>query len=181
MLIFSILRYHEIGIDNNRPHNLEKDTSRVSLFYNDVTLKDYCDKIAKNYKEKLPLIFGKWIFLKIQLGSILLYDSFDFLIYKKAGSQTTANSVWIGGNKEYYGDIQSLASNARYHLSPIYITGRTTFDNFQKHRDILNDLRIVPVYRKLKEIEEILNYADMPSYIRGLPNKHPFSFTSEPI
>ena len=43
---------------------------------------DYFDSIIKNYQDKLPLIFGKWDFLKENLG-FLLYHNFDFLIDKE--------------------------------------------------------------------------------------------------
>ncbi|HET7148433.1 MAG TPA: hypothetical protein VFI73_08040 [Candidatus Nitrosopolaris sp.] len=57
--------------------------------HTDLKPDEYCDRIAKNYEEKLPLIFGKWNFLKSQLGRILLFDSFDLLIYEKAGSKSS--------------------------------------------------------------------------------------------
>jgi hypothetical protein len=95
MLVISLIRYHYMEIDKDRLHK-------------DMKPNEYCDLIAKNYTEKLRLIFGKWNFLQGQLG-FLLYDSFDFLIYKKAGSESTGNSNWIVGNKEFYDDIEALA------------------------------------------------------------------------
>ena len=71
MLVISLIRYHYMEIDKDRLHK-------------DMKPNEYCDLIAKNYTEKLRLIFGKWNFLQEQLG-FLLYDSFDFLIYKKSG------------------------------------------------------------------------------------------------
>jgi hypothetical protein len=171
MLIFSLIRYHYVGIDTNRPHS----TRVLDLFYNDITPNVYCDIIAKNYSEKLPLIFEKWNFLQDQLG-FLLYDSFDFLIYKDTRSKSTANSVWIGGNKEFYEDIQALASNTRYHLTPLYVNGKTTLDNFQRNPSIMNDLRINPLRRKLYEIEELLS-ADIP--LTKFPDQNSLSFANE--
>jgi hypothetical protein len=78
----SLIRYHYVGIDTNRPHS----TKVLDLFYNDIKPNVYCDIIAENYSEKLPLIFEKWNFLQDQLG-FLLYDSFDFLIYKNTRSK----------------------------------------------------------------------------------------------
>jgi len=37
---------------------------QYGLYYNDMLLEDYYDKIASNYQNKLPLIFGKWNLLK---------------------------------------------------------------------------------------------------------------------
>ena len=70
-------------------------------------MDEYYDTITYNYKEKLPIIFEKWSFLKSHLGS-LLYDSLDFVIYKKARSNIMDDSVWFGGNKEFYEDVQSI-------------------------------------------------------------------------
>jgi len=170
MLMFSLIRYHYVGIDTNRPHS----TKVLDLFYNDIKPNMYCDIIAKNYSEKLPLIFEKWNFLQNQLG-FLLYDSFDFLIYKKDG-KSTASSIWIGGNKEFYEDIQALASNTRYHLTPLYVNGKTTLDNFQRNPSIMNDLRINPLRRKLYEIEELLS-ADIP--LTKFPDQNSLSFANE--
>jgi hypothetical protein len=125
MLAIAFIRYHYIGIDSySSVSNKRKDNSRkLNLFYKDVKLEEYYDRIACNYKEKVPLIFGKWSLLKFQLGS-LLYDNFDFFIYKKARSNITDKSVWFGGNKEFYNDIQYIAQNAHDKLYSIYTLGR---------------------------------------------------------
>jgi hypothetical protein len=168
MLIISLVRYYHVGIDNIRSTSLSAGTYRADLFYKDITMQEYCDRIARNYEQKLPLIFGKWKFLKTQLGSVLLYDNFDFLIYKKPPSKSMTQSIWLGGNKEFYDDIQSLAFNAGKKLIPTYISGEASLLNYQKYRNIMNDSRITPVYRKLKEIEEILKYADIASFLEEL-------------
>ncbi|MGB6590236.1 MAG: hypothetical protein WBE68_01865 [Candidatus Nitrosopolaris sp.] len=76
----------------------------LSLFHNELQPDEYCDRIAKNYKEKLPLMFEKCDFLKSQLGGILLYENFDFLIYEKARFMIAAYSVWNEWNREFYDD-----------------------------------------------------------------------------
>jgi hypothetical protein len=177
MLAMALVRHHYVGEDNDNP-NLEHIASRPNLFYTHIGAQEYYDKIANNYKDKLPLIFPKWHFLKEQLGSILLYDSFDFLFYKKASSNSIAKSIWLGGNKEFYDDILSLAYNTHSYLSLIYIAGKTVFENYQKKRDILNDQRMTPVYRKLTEIEEILKYANASSFLQELRSRNRSSFTN---
>jgi hypothetical protein len=182
MLMISLIRYHYVGIDSNRLHNLDTTNTRIDLFYKDMRLNEYCDIIARNYKDKLPLIFGKWNILLDQLGS-LLYNSFDSLFYKKTGSKSTADSVWIGGNKEFYDDIQALASNARYHLSPLYSICKSTMDGFQRYLDsgiwtVHTDLdsRISPLRHKLYEMKVIFD-ADIP--LTESPGTNHLSFENE--
>jgi hypothetical protein len=43
----------------------------------------YYDKTASNYREKQPLIFGKWRFLEKILGD-RLYECLDYLLLNKA-------------------------------------------------------------------------------------------------
>jgi len=177
MLTMALVRYHYLGVDYDNP-NLEKSEGRLNLFYNQIDAKKYCDKIVSNYRDKLPLIFGRWSFLKEQLGSTLLYDSFDFLFYKNTSSNSIAKSMWLRGNKEFYDDLQSLAYNTHSYLSLIYIAGNTVFENYQKKRNISADPKITPVDRKLKQIKEILKYADATSYLQELRSRNVLSFAS---
>ena len=80
-------------------------------------------RIAHNYEDKILLIFGKWEFLKVQWGEIMLYDGFDFLIFKSHRSDLLM-SIWLGGNKEFYDYIYALTHNATEILMPVYIWGR---------------------------------------------------------
>jgi hypothetical protein len=54
-----------------------------NLFYKDIGMSEYCDKMAYNYKEKIPRLIGKWDLLKSHLGSPLLYDNLDLFIYQE--------------------------------------------------------------------------------------------------
>lgn len=176
MLTMAFIRYHYAHIDSIRYPNLvddhDLDISRSALFYKDITQEEYYDNIAHNYQDKLPLIFAKWDFLKEQLGTTLLYTSFDFMIYKKIPSNSTLQSIWIGGNKEFYEDLKSLADNARYYLLIVYLAGITTLQSLQQYQEIINDSRINPIYRKLAEIEEILKYIDIESFVYQLKGKN---------
>lgn len=60
MLTMALIRYHYEGIDNIRSPDV--DAARALLFYKDITQKKYYDSMARNYPEKLPLIFANWIF-----------------------------------------------------------------------------------------------------------------------
>jgi hypothetical protein len=157
MLVICLIRYHFAGLDSDRFDNLDSNPAKIDLFYNDMGPNDYCDLIAKNYKEKLDLIFGKWNLLQSQLGRFL-YGSFDFLIYKK--DNNTSDSVWRGGNKEFYDDIQTLASNARDFSKILYVYGKYTMNKFGRYADIMHP-RMIPLRQKLYEMGVIFD-ANIP-------------------
>jgi hypothetical protein len=139
MLAMCIITYHYIGIDNHRFENINNTTILLpSLFYKNTTLEEFYDKIAYNYKDKLPLLFKKWAFLKAELGSSLLFSGFNFLIYKNANLGNIRNSIWLGGNKEFYDDLRSIANNARIKLYSIYEGGKKALERFQEWRDTTN-------------------------------------------
>jgi hypothetical protein len=75
MLMICLIRYHFAGIDSDRFDNLDSNTDNIDLFYNDMKSNDYYDLIAKNYKEKLDLIFGKWNLLQSQLAECLHFHA----------------------------------------------------------------------------------------------------------
>ena len=71
MFVIAVIRYHPIGIDKVRYVFLIYMLMHKSrLFFEDIPLEEYFDKIALNYHDKLPLIFGKWSLLKKELGSL---------------------------------------------------------------------------------------------------------------
>jgi hypothetical protein len=177
MLTIALIRYHHIGIDNTRSPNLDGYVQRPNLFYKEYTVQEYYDRIASNYQDKLPLIFGKWEWLKKQLGLILAYDNFDFLIYKEALSNSMTTTVWFGGNKEFYDNIQALASNAYYMMIIIYMEGKETLQDYhidQNLQENETELRILPVYQKVKELEILLKYAGTESFLHELELKSSF-------
>ena len=172
MLAIAIISYHFTGMDTFRQSSLYNNTNNVipslKLFYNDIDQKEYYDTIVKNYKDKIPLVFGKWDFLKSELGAIL-YDSFDFLIYKSSRSDNMDKSIWSLGNKEFYHEIQELTYNAIDRLSPIHAFGTIMLREYEECQPwIANNPRIIPVYNKLREIGEILKYADIAFILEGL-------------
>lgn len=166
MLTIALIRYHYMGIDNHRYPKYD----RPSLYYNKLSLSQYIDRIANNYVKDIPLIFGKWSLLKTCLGEDLLYDSFDFFFYKEERSNYLVNSVWFGGKKEFYDDIQSLADNIRTNLNLIYILGMNILQEYQQQLQKIQASRITVVSRKIKELEEILKYADITSFLVELKN-----------
>ena len=71
--------------------------------------------------------------LKKELGSMFLYDNFDFFFYKKAFSVNMDTTIWLGGNKEFYDNIQRLAYKVAELLNVIYIEGRDILEGCQEH------------------------------------------------
>ena len=168
MLTIAIIRYHHIGIDSSLLHNPNSHIASLGLFYEDITLKEYYERIVSNYqRDKLPLIFGKWEILKKELGLMFLYDNFDFLFYEKAFSVNMDTTIWLGGNKEFYDNIQRLAYKVAELLNVIYVEGRDILEGCQINKYMQNrkfGLKILPVYKKLNEIEVILNCANSISF-----------------
>lgn len=161
MLTIALIRYHYMGIDNQRYPKYD----RPNLYYNKLSLSGYIDKIANNYAKDIPLIFGKWSLLKTCLGEDLVYDSFDSFFYEEERSNYMINSVWFGGKKEFYDDIQSLADNIRTNLNLIYILGMNILQEYQQQLQKTQAQRITLVSRKIRELEEILKYADITSFL----------------
>jgi uncharacterized membrane protein (Fun14 family) len=112
-------------------------------------MEECYEKIAFNHREKLPLIFGKWSLLRSQLGP-LLYYSFDFLIIEKAGSNIRDTSVWFGGNKEFYEEVQSMAQNTHVYKKMIAIhdIGKDILQKYQQY-----EYKLLPIRKKITEIE----------------------------
>jgi hypothetical protein len=171
MLVIALVRYYYIGIDTTRCSKLDIPHYIPNLFYKDIDMREYYDKIAYNYKEKIPRLFGKWDLLKSQLGSPLLYNNFDLFIYEEDSPNHNINTtIWFGGNKEFYDDLLSLTYDARNKLYVIHLIGKYALENFQKYMNIMNYPNILPIHRRIIELGEILNYADISSFVDSLKN-----------
>jgi hypothetical protein len=175
MLVMAIITYRFAGSHRSDRHHLINGINTSfgghKLFYNSMDLKQCFDTVAVNYKDKIPLIFGKWDFLRSHLG-LMLYDSFDFLVYKDNRSYTFEETIWFSGTKEYYDDLQALTRNAIKLLYPIYISGTTNIRKFVKRQPwIANNPNLELVYRKLREIGEILRYNEIITKLEELKDK----------
>ena len=174
MLVIALIRFNYIGIDKVRLGIPNRYTHKFRLFFKDVALEQYFDKIAFNYHDKLPLIFGKWSFLKEELGTLFLYDNFDFLLYDEAFSVNMGTSIWLGGNKEFCDTLQALADRSVTMLKVLYIEGRDILESL--HKDVVgykkeDESKLLPAYLKLNEIETILKYFDNRPYPGGVEGK----------
>ena len=59
--------------------NKDRDRLEHDLHYQQLSFADYYVNIARGYKNKLPLIFGKWTLLNDILKSYSVYN-FDFIL-----------------------------------------------------------------------------------------------------
>jgi hypothetical protein len=131
------------------------------------------NKIASNYKEKLPLIFGKWELLKKSILDFSHYPSiFDYLFLAK--SEILSLSVLLGGNKEIYDNIRSSALSIINKFFVVYDEGISAIEDCP--REFLNSKYHQFMQYKLKEIEVLVIYSDLESFAkhmaRYLVDKH---------
>jgi hypothetical protein len=125
-------------------------SQKIVLFYRDIDQEMYIGTIVRNYSHKVPLIFGKWELLKSKLGRIMLYETFDFLIFKNDRSNNMHSSILSLGNKEFYDDMVTLSYNALNKLRLVYGLGTHILSGYEKKRpSIRNEPRIVPIYTKV--------------------------------
>jgi hypothetical protein len=141
MVVIAIIRYHDMG------------KMRHNLFYKDMVFPDYFNKIAKNYQDKLPLIFGKWDILKKVLKLFAEYN-FDIIVNKDFRQRAfNSRSIVEGGNKELLYGIEQIALQNRNGLSNFVLAGEISLRNYidkwyesngniSTLRNILNELNI---------------------------------------
>lgn len=176
VLAMSLVTLHYKGADDSTNH------CHPNIYYNELNLQEYYDAIANSYKKQLPLIFGRWDFLKAKFGS-LLYDSFDFLAFGNSESNSSNRSVWLGGNKEFYDDIRSLIQNVSINLYFIYVNGSETLRKFEQYPDIKRSSRIGVIRKKLHEIEEVLTWIEIEQFLEAKMNRgdiqRPIRFRSD--
>lgn len=174
MLTIALVRYHHIGLEGARLHIPNGHANKVHLFFKSIPLNDYFDKIAFNYNDKIPLIFGKWNLLKKEVGDSFLYRNFDFLLYAKAFAVNMGTSIWLGGNKEFCDNLQALADKSSQMLKVLHTEGKDILNRFIKHasdKDKKYEFKLMPLYIKLNEIETILMYLNNESFSDILENK----------
>lgn len=138
-LLHSVITSKQSGKDSKKTYELslfgvilalflvryyDKDKLKQGLYYNDITFMDYYDKIAYNYQDKLPLIFGKWKLLK---NILKLYSAyiFDIILSREIRLRDSDKfSITRGGNKELYYSIKEIKMRTRSQLGDIANAGR---------------------------------------------------------
>jgi hypothetical protein len=163
IMVMSLIRLHDEG--------------RAELFHN-IPLQDYYEKIASNYRDKLPLIFRKWNLLKIKLGAWSAYN-FDIILDEESRSIALDAPVIMQGNKEFYQNMQAMTLCNTEQLAKVFAIGNMTFEKYQHNKSSYlleekkkrkengdNNQKTFVVYQKVEEIG-ILNKWVNPKVFRG--------------
>jgi hypothetical protein len=114
------------------------------LYYKEESFETYYDKIAVNYKNNLPLIFGKWYLLKRILKIFAAYN-FDIVLDKETRDNAMKSLSVISdilypnqpqqvsitsGNKEIYEAAKSIEGISYRQLGEIQVKGMEESLNF---------------------------------------------------
>jgi hypothetical protein len=157
MLVLTLIRHNDM------------DRLRHGM-YNNWTFQEYQDIIASKYKNKLPLIFGKWHLLKRTLKDLSGYG-FDIILDKESRLKKFSEPVSLGGNKEYYDAALAITQHSRKQLVELQIKG-LEFYKTNKEKYLLinpnrnqssnserknNEKKTEHIFSKLLEISTILD------------------------
>jgi hypothetical protein len=108
----------------------DQDKLRHQLYYQDLSFVKYYDKIAHNYKEKLPLIFGKWSLLTDILGLFSAYI-FDIILDKEMRlNDSDKITVIRGGNKELSDGAREIVYQTRQQIGALADNGMAVWLNY---------------------------------------------------
>lgn len=145
LLAMTFVRFHE--------------RDKFSLFTNYKTIEEYYDKLASNYEDKLPLIFGqKWhqtLKKYLKLWSVYNFDM--ILINEETRLKNLERPVIMEGNKEYFQDFHSLALYNNMQMNKIFENGLNVYNDYLRNNQGTNDLTTtVVVKEKLEEIQLLL-------------------------
>jgi DNA-binding PadR family transcriptional regulator len=131
---------------------------QFGLYYNDMLFGDYYDKIASNYQNKLPLIFGKWNLLKKVLRTMSAHN-FSIILDGKARSDIMAKSFLEGGNKELYDSVAAVALHSQKQLSELFLKGIPEYFNYISDPDKQPEARknTAAAFQMLLEVNILLD------------------------
>jgi hypothetical protein len=146
------------------------------LFEKELTLAEYYYKIASNYEDKLPLIFGKihWHLSRKYLKDMSVYNFDIVLCDEKTRSSTENLPVFMKGSKEFYQNMLSLSLYNSKQVNEIFDIGLSEFnryvyenrdrslnkEEYPKEKDDSYIQKVNPVYKKLQQIHLSLEYRD---------------------
>ncbi len=165
ILALTLIRYYDM------------DKLKQGLYYNNISFVDYYDAIASKYRDKLPLIFGKWHLLKDILGIYSDYN-FDVIVDKEIHSRDSNKlSIMRGGNKELYDSVREIVLQTRQQLGELANSGWVILlngpDNTYKDYFIKDDADVLAkpdpykvnaIVDKINEIIFILNPLESAFY-----------------
>jgi hypothetical protein len=163
------------------------DNRRAHLFYN-IPLQDYYEKIASNYRDKLPLIFGKWSLLKTKLGAWSAYN-FDIIVDEESRSIAMDAPVIMQGNKEFYQNMQAIALCNNEQLAKVFSIGLKLFKKYQDNKSSYlleeekkskknddNNQKAFTVYQKVEEIGILNKWLNPKVFQAGLVTEEQKNF-----
>jgi hypothetical protein len=155
--------------------NRDRDQT-ACMFQKELSLPEYYDKVASNYEDKLPLIFGKnhWNLLKKHLKDMSVYNFDIVLCDEKTRSNAENLPVFMEGSKEFYQNMLSLTLYNSKQVNEIFDIGLSEFnryvyenrdrslnkEEYPKEKDDIYIQKVNPVYKKLQQIHMSLKYRD---------------------
>jgi hypothetical protein len=171
ILVLTLVRYNDMG------------RLKHGLYFSNITYEQYYDQIASNYKNKLPLIFGKWYLLK-QILKVFAAYNFDTILDKETRSRSMDKLLLAGGKKELYDSNRAIGLHTQKQIGELQVKGLEILLNYMSNpaRYVLlseNNMRadndnltkIEALYAKLHEITTLLSSPlkyDPTSYIEML-------------
>lgn len=175
-LLHSILTPKQNGKDRKKTYELslfgvilalflvrcyDMDKLKQGLHYNDISFVDYYDKIAYNYQDKLPLLFGKWKLLKSVLKLYSAYN-FDIILSREIRLRDSDKfSITRGGNKELYDSIKEIKMRTRLQFGDIANAGRVIWPD---HIPGVPNRRFIPDVQDGDYLmENDINFHDKPN------------------
>jgi hypothetical protein len=147
------------------------------LFYNNLEFGEFSSKLSTNYKDKLPLIFGKWdSLMKETLGyNSVIFDILRNLFYDHTSKAMIESSVIVGGVKEYYESVQTLSDWSYPRLEIIYKAGEKILEELAQSNDCY-------CYKLLsRKMDEISNSLSQRNLNRFMESLHADSGPNSPI
>jgi hypothetical protein len=127
----------------------------------DNTYFSHYDTAARNYQEKLPLVFGKWTLLKDMLERDRFSSLFNYLF---GDYESEILSVSLGGNKEIYDNIRAAGFRTISKFSMIHDEGVHALESVDYPDEFRNTADYRFIQEKINEIKKSLKYSDLLSF-----------------
>jgi hypothetical protein len=151
LLVLYLLRKRDVEGNDNR------------FRHEDYNIEEYFSKIASNYQEKLPFIFGKWSKLKQTLGVMSCFN-FDIILDKKFRSDSISST----DNSILYNSIRGIFADCKAFLSDLQVTGIFEMMNIVGKNYLTIDLdyktarrkiwkKLLPVYELWIKLTYVMN------------------------
>ncbi|MGB6531136.1 MAG: hypothetical protein WBF33_23760 [Candidatus Nitrosopolaris sp.] len=137
------------------------------LFYNNLEFREFCSKLSTNYKDKLPLIFGKWDSLMRETlrDNNVIFEILCNLFYDHTSKAMIESSVIVGGVKEYYESVQTLSGWSYPRLDKIHKAGEEILEELAQSKDCYCHKLLS---RKMHEISNSLSQRNLNRFMENL-------------